>query len=167
MNEHGIAYQHGFEIWESLMRVPLILSVPGEPARRVPVKRSVIDLVPTILDVLGVARPQPGELSGQSLMADLTARAGEAPEERDVYLDMPAGPQVAQRRAIIHGATPGMKLFHLGGWQYLLFDLAHDAAEANDLARDPQELKPMIDAYQDKRASVREIYVEPDPFEAP
>ena len=58
MNEHGIAFQHGFEIWEPLMRVPLILAIPGEPARRVPVKRSVIDLVPTLLDLMRV--PQPG-----------------------------------------------------------------------------------------------------------
>ena len=42
------------------MRVPLILSLPGEKARRVPVKRSVIDLVPALLDLMRIPTPAPG-----------------------------------------------------------------------------------------------------------
>jgi arylsulfatase A-like enzyme len=162
LNEHGIAFQHGLEVWEPLMRIPLVFYVPGLRPHHVPVKRSVIDLVPTILDVLGVARPQPGELSGQSLMADLTARAGEAPEERDVYLDMPDGPYTRMRRGIIHGPTPGMKLIHLGGRQYQLYDLAADPGEREDLAGDRIKLAPMVEALQAKRATLKEIEVKAD-----
>ena len=61
-NEHGIAYQHGWEIWEPLMRVPLLIYGPGLPPHHVPVKRSVIDLVPTLLDLMRVPRPAPGLL---------------------------------------------------------------------------------------------------------
>jgi arylsulfatase A-like enzyme len=162
MNEHGLGFQHGFEIWEPLMRVPLILSVPGETPRRVPVKRSVIDLVPTLLDLMHVPSPGPSELSGVSMASDLVADPKGPYEERDVYLDMPDGPYTHMRRAIIHGPTPGMKLIHFGGKQYQLYDLARDPGESQDLSGDPAELGPMVEVLQAKRASLHEIYVKAD-----
>jgi choline-sulfatase len=167
MNEHGIYFQHGFEIWEPLVRVPLIIRVPDLPAHRVPVKRSVIDVVPTLLDLMRVPQPPPGELSGQSMMEDLAAKPGATYAERDVYIDMPDGPFTHMRRGIIHGDTPGMKLVHLGGRQYQLFDLAADPDEAEDLAADPAKLGPMIDAMQAKRAGLHEIFVKPDVIPGP
>jgi choline-sulfatase len=162
MNEHGIAFQHGLEIWEPLVRVPLILSVPGGKPRRVPVKRSVIDLVPTLLELMRVPSPGPEELSGRSLMADLTAGPTDAYEERDVYLDMPDGPYTHMRRGLLHGTTPGMKLIHFGGRQYQLYDLALDPGEVEDLASDPAKLRPMVELMQTKRSTLHEIYTKPD-----
>jgi choline-sulfatase len=162
MNEHGIAFQHGFEIWEPLMRVPLILAIPGEAARRVPVKRSVIDLVPTLLDLMRIPQPGPAELSGVTLMDDVTAKASGPYEERDVYMDMPDGPYTHLRRGLLHGTSPGLKLIHFGGRQYQLYDLASDPGETRDLAGDPARLGPMVDLLQAKRATLKEIYVKPD-----
>jgi arylsulfatase A-like enzyme len=161
LGEHGINFQHGYEIWEPLMRIPLLVHAPGLQPHHVPVKRSVIDLVPTILDLMRVPRPAPGELSGQSLMADLVGAQGSF-EERDVYLDMPDGPYTHLRRGIIHGTTPGMKLVHLGGKQYQLYDLQSDPGEHDDLSQDAAKLAPMIDALQAKRATLKEITVKAD-----
>lgn len=144
------------------MRIPLLVYVPGLQPHHVPVKRSVIDLVPTLVDMLRLPAPEPGELSGQTLMADLTARPGDPYEERDVYLDMPDGPYTHMRRGIIHGPTPGMKLIHFGGRQYQLYDLASDPGERDDLAGDPAKLGPMVAALQAKRATLREIEVKAD-----
>lgn len=162
MTEHGLRFQHGFEVWEPLMRVPLLVHAPGFAPHRVSVKRSVIDLVPTVLDLMRVPLPGPGELSGQTLLPDLAAGPGDELSERDVYLDMPDGPFTHMRRAIIHGKTPGMKLIHFGGRQYQLYDLASDPGEEEDLAGDAEKLSPMIRALQTKRATLREIYVKPD-----
>jgi choline-sulfatase len=159
--EHGINFQHGWEIWEPLMRIPLIVHVPGVQPHRVPVKRSAIDIVPTILDVMRV-QTKPGDLSGQSMLADLLAESGDAYAERDVYLDMPDGPYTHMRRGIIHGATPGKKLVHFGGRQYQLYDLANDPGEHEDLAGDQAELSPMVEALQAKRATLKEIDVKAD-----
>ena len=161
-NEHGLAFQHGFEIWEPLVRVPLVLSVPGQAPRRIDVKRSDIDLVPTLLDLLNIPPPGPGELSGRSLVPDLTAPPGQPYEERDVYIDMPDGPFTHMRRGLIHGPTPGMKLIHYGGRHYALYDLARDPGETEDLSSDTTLLGPMVEAMQQKRASLKEIYVKPD-----
>jgi arylsulfatase A-like enzyme len=164
LGEHGINFQHGYEIWEPLMRIPLLIHAPAGLAiqpHRVPVKRSVIDVVPTILDLMRVPRPAPGELSGQSLMVDLMGAPGSF-EERDVYLDMPDGPYTHLRRGIIRGTTPGMKLIHLGGKQYQLYDLQSDPAEHDDLSQDAAKLAPMVDALQAKRATLKEITVKAD-----
>jgi len=162
LGEHGIAFQHGHEIWETLVRVPLLLYVPGVAPRRVPVKRSVIDLVPTLLDLMRVPQPPAGELSGTSLAADLGPPGRREYEERDVYIDMPGGPYTHMRRAILHGPTPAMKLVHLGGRQYQLYDLAQDPDEVHDLAGDPARLVPMVEALQAKRSTLSEIDVKPD-----
>jgi choline-sulfatase len=167
LNEHGIAYQHGLELWEPLVRVPLVIAAPGVAPHRIPVKRSVIDLVPTLLDLMGVPAPPPGELSGQSLVPDLVAQPGGELAERDVYLDMPDGPFTHMRRGIIHGPTPGMKLIHTGGRQYQLYDLAADPNEEEDLSSDPAKLEPMIRVLQAKRASLREVYVKADTLPLP
>ena len=163
LGEHGINFQHGWEIWEPLMRIPLVIHVPGLAPHHVPVKRSVDRHRAD--DARPHARPAaraPGELSGQSLMADLVRQAGRAFEERDVYLDMPDGPYTHLRRGIIHGTTPGMKLIHLGGRQYQLYDLASDPGEREDLSGDPAKLAPMIEALQAKRATLKEINVKAD-----
>jgi choline-sulfatase len=162
MNEHGIAFQHGFELWEPLVRVPLLVYVPGRRPHHVPVKRSVIDLVPTLLDLMRVDRPPPGGLSGQTLMSDILANPGDEFEERDVYLDMPDGPFTHMRRGIIHGPTPGLKLIHSGGRQYQLYDLAADPDEQEDLSGEPDKIGPMIKVMHAKRAMLHEIYVKPD-----
>jgi arylsulfatase A-like enzyme len=166
LGEHGIHFQHGWDIWEPLVRIPLVVYVPGMAPHHVPVKRSAIDIVPTILDAMRVSAP-PGELSGQSLLSDLEARPDATYEERDVYLDMPDGPYTHLRRGIIHGPTPGMKLISTGGKQYQLYDLASDPDEREDLSGDPEKLQPVLEAYQAKRATLKEVYVRPDAPAAP
>ncbi len=121
--EHGMSF-HGGELWEPLVRVPLLVYFPGVRPHHVPVKRSHIDLVPTMLDLLGVEAPAQGELSGRSMLPDLLAKQGDSFDERDVYIDMPVGPYTGMRRALITGPTPGLKLYNMGPNQFALFDLA-------------------------------------------
>ena len=81
-SDHGEAFgehkliRHGFEIWEELVRVPLIVRAPGAAPKHVPARRSAIDLVPTILDLYGVkiAGQAPDDfVSGVSLAPELFA----------------------------------------------------------------------------------------------
>jgi arylsulfatase A-like enzyme len=167
-SDHGEAFDdhnmnwHGSEIWECLVRVPLLIYVPGLTPHHVPVKRSQIDLVPTLLEIMSVPQPEAGELSGRSMMDDLAPQAGAAFEERDVYIDMPVGPYTGMRHALISGTTPGTKLYHFGGSQFALFDLAADPGEKEDLApSDPLKLHEMLDRFAQTRARVKEIVVPP------
>ena len=157
--EHGMI-RHGFELWEELVRVPLIVRVPGVNARHVQARRSAIDLAPTILDLCGVVPPAPSSrdfLSGRSLVPDLLA-AGE-PAPRAVFIDMSAGPNNADRQALIEGDK---KLVASGGRPLSLYDLAADPGETHDLLDDAAEATPMIAKFKAFRRGLREVYVKPE-----
>ena len=159
--EHGMI-RHGFELWEELVRVPLIVRVPGVPARHIQTRRSAIDLAPTILDLCGVAPPAPSAsdfLDGASLVPDLFAPSGSEPRARPVFIDMAAGPNNADRQALIDGDK---KLVASGGRPLSLYDLDADPGETKDLLDDPAQAEPMIAKFKALRRNLREVYVKPE-----
>jgi arylsulfatase A-like enzyme len=170
-SDHGEAFgehrmiRHGFELWEELVRVPLLFAIPGVEPHRVAVRRSCIDLVPTLLDLMGTSENAEPEapfdfLSGRSLADDLVMPTGYRPEERDILVDMPAGPNNDERRAFIH---EGRKLYISNAVRFQLFDLEQDPGETNDLSGDKDLLTEMKSRYQDFRAGMREVIVRPVP----
>ncbi|MCW5837927.1 MAG: sulfatase-like hydrolase/transferase, partial [Labilithrix sp.] len=158
--EHGMLF-HGSEIWNELVHVPLFVYVPGAEPRRVSVNRSHIDVAPTIIELMGLDVPDDGELRGKSLLDDVYLPKGAEHEERDVYVDMPAGPFNGVRRAIITGPSPGTKLIHFGGGSYQLFDLAADPDEKKDLAGDKEKRAAAIARMNAFRGRLKEIEVKP------
>ncbi len=167
-SDHGEAFsehkmvRHGFELWEELVRVPLLIHVPGIAPARVATRRSAIDLTPTMLDLMGVARPSGVDndfVSGVSLLPDLVPTPGVAPELRDVFIDMPAGPYNDARRALIH---EDLKLISSGGTRVEVYDLAKDAEERRDLGGDPEQVKQIQPYYEAVKAKLREIKVTGD-----
>jgi len=157
--EHGMI-RHGFELWEELVRVPLIVRVPGVVARHVQARRSAIDLAPTILDLCGVPLPTATAsdfLSGSSLVPDLVS-TGEPPE-RPVFIDMAAGPNNADRQALIEGDK---KLVASGGRPLSLYDLGADPGETRDLLDDAAQAAPMIAKFKAFRGRLRPVYVKPE-----
>ncbi|HWZ92757.1 MAG TPA: sulfatase-like hydrolase/transferase, partial [Polyangiaceae bacterium] len=159
--EHGMI-RHGFELWEELVRVPLIVHVPGVAPRRVQTRRSAIDLAATILDLCGVPGPAASDgdfLDGTSLVPDLVAQTGSEPAERPVFIDMAAGPNNADRQALIDGDK---KLVASGGRPLSLYDLGADPGETKDLLDDATEAPPMIAKFKAFRRTLREVYVKPE-----
>jgi arylsulfatase A-like enzyme len=63
--------------YEGAVRVPLLLRLPGVAPRRVPAAVSQVDVVPTLLDALGVTPPD--HLHGASLLPQLRDEAGVTP----------------------------------------------------------------------------------------
>ena len=162
MNEHGIAFQHGFEIWEPLMRVPLILAIPGEPPA-VPVKRSVIDLVPTLLDLMRIPQPGAGRALGAVDDGRRHRRAAGPYEERDVYMDMPDGPYTHLRRGAPARHDAGDEADSLR--RPAVSALRSDERPRRDRGprrRPGSGSAPMVELLQAKRATLKEIFVKPD-----
>jgi arylsulfatase A-like enzyme len=158
--EHGL-YRHGFEVWEELVRVPLLIYVPGVTPRRVSVRRSAIDIVPTILDIFGVASPAPGEkgaFHGVSLLPDVLAPPGYVPAPRVVYVDMPAGPYNDSREAYIED---DMKLITSGNRALGLFDLKTDPGEKHDLLDDSAKARPIFAKEKALRKTLDEVIERP------
>ncbi len=156
--EHGLI-RHGFEIWEELVRVPLIVHVPGARPGRIPQRRGAVDVVPTILDVLRVSPPS-GEgkdfVSGQSLLLDAMGPPGHEPEARIVFVDMSAGPNNADRQAFIEG---DLKLIASGGRPLGLYDLAKDPGEKRDLLDGDEPKGTILPRFKAFRRSLKTVEV--------
>jgi arylsulfatase A-like enzyme len=77
LGEHG-EQTHGLFVYESVTRVPLIIRAPAARmrGRRVADVVRSVDVMPTVLDLLGI--PVPASVAGASLAARTTGAAGEA-----------------------------------------------------------------------------------------
>jgi arylsulfatase A-like enzyme len=170
-SDHGEAFgehhmiRHGVEVWEELVRVPLVVYVPGVAPHRVSVPRSAIDVAPTLLDLFEVTVPSDAGpfdfVSGRSLAADIASPPGYEPSEREVLVDMPAGPNNDERRAFIQGKK---KLYVAGSVRYTLFDLENDPGEKNALD-DKALVTEAKSSYQSFKSRLREVTVKPVPKE--
>ncbi|HEY6547411.1 MAG TPA: sulfatase-like hydrolase/transferase [Vicinamibacteria bacterium] len=124
LGEHGEA-THGIFAYETTLRVPLILHAPGLLRARVVGERvRHIDLLPTVMDVLGLETP-PG-LPGRSLLA---AANGHPLAPAPSYFE-------AMSSALNRGWAP---LAGLAREDRKLIDLP--IPELYDLAADPRETK--------------------------
>jgi arylsulfatase A-like enzyme len=156
--DHGEAFgehkhhRHGFELWDVLIHVPLMVQAPGLTPRHIDTPRSAIDLAPTILELTGA--PAEPSFQGKSLVGELWgARPAEA---RDVIIDLPRTSDNDRRRALVSG---DYKLLAYGDDQrFELYDLASDPGELKDLAgSDKAKLAEMKALYKERMKSVHDV----------
>ncbi len=83
--EHGVYFEHGLDLYEENLRVPLVLRCEGLARRGLTISALVqlADVAPTCLDALDV--PLPASLDGRSLLP-LVAGLGPSPAP-DVFLE--------------------------------------------------------------------------------
>jgi arylsulfatase A-like enzyme len=138
-SDHGDAYGehgtrgHGQTMYEEIMHIPLILWGPGQlPAgRRVRTPFSLVDLLPTILELAGV--PPRSDVDGESQLARL--RGGPEDPERVVFGAV-AGVVRGHRRQIVARTSTTKWIFKDGEPPTLV---------VYDLLADPRELRPLDD----------------------
>ena len=124
LGEHGEA-QHGLLVYDSTMHVPLIVAGPGVAPGRIRIPTSLVDILPTVCDLLHVPAPA-GD--GRSLMP---AVRGTAVPDRLVY-----GESMYPRR---FGQTP-IRMVRDGRFKYIaarqpeLYDLQNDPSELHDVS---------------------------------
>jgi arylsulfatase A-like enzyme/Flp pilus assembly protein TadD len=71
LGEHG-EKTHGFFIYNATLHVPLIVRTPGDPPRVVQQGVSLVDVMPTVLQLLEI--PRPPSVQGQSLLSLMMGR---------------------------------------------------------------------------------------------
>lgn len=81
--EHGVVGWHGHTLYDELLRVPLLVKLPGGKLGGTRIERVVrgIDVAPTVLAAVGVAAPD--AFQGSDLLAASTARGAYAISELD------------------------------------------------------------------------------------
>jgi choline-sulfatase len=139
--EHNMT-RHGFEIWETLVHVPLMIVAPGAEPRRIGTAHSDIDLGPTILDFLHV--PADPRFEGTSLVSEVY---GTPTEARDVVVDLPMTSDNGKRRALVRGSE-----------KLICFD-DDNYCRLYDVERDPLERSPITkgDDFRDMKARYRAL----------
>jgi arylsulfatase A-like enzyme len=151
LHDHG-GGGHGHTLFQELVRVPLLVKLPANAhaGRRVETSVSLIDVVPTILGLLGVK--QPDGLDGIDLLP-LVRSEPALTREQPLYMHLDVERADGARhvvRGVLHGA---MKYLHRLApvEEEMLFDVEKDPSERdNRLAADPvaaEALARMLDAY--------------------
>jgi arylsulfatase A-like enzyme len=129
MGEHGIPY-HNMNFYDSIVRVPLIIQIPGEAPGHIDDPVGLLDIVPTLRNLLG-DDPDPNEF-GRSLLGEIFNKTTD-PD-----------------RMIFHEATfrQFRKLWSkrgISGKRYkFMWDMIGGAEELYDIQNDPEELDNLI-----------------------
>ncbi len=139
LGERGLWYKMSF--FEGGARVPLIVSAPGRfAARRVAASVSLIDVLPTLVDLAGGdAATLASPIDGRSLVPHLDGRPGGHDEVIGEYL--------------AEGALAPLVMIRRGRWKFIhspadpdqLYDLASDPRELRNLAEDPTQVEVVAD----------------------
>jgi len=151
LSEHG-EETHSYFIYESALKVPLIIKIPGGPeGKKIDDPVGLVDIVPTICAMLGFKAPD--EIQGADLSGSLMKRQP-PPEERPLYCES-IGPTVYDA-CDLQGVIAGR-------WKYIrttrpeLYDLIEDPGENQNLInREPRQagiLQEQLQEILDKTVS--------------
>lgn len=158
LGEHGEA-THGLFAYEATLRIPLIMSAPrlGPGAVDAPVAQA--DVMPTILDLVGV--DPPAAIDGRSLVPAID---GGALPARPVYFE-------ALDAALTRNWAPLTGVVD-GDWKYIdlpeaeLYDLAHDPHEQhNVIAAEPRRAAVLQETLASRRTATTAA-ARPSPLDA-
>jgi arylsulfatase A-like enzyme/Tfp pilus assembly protein PilF len=125
LGEHG-EQTHGFFVYDAAVHIPLIMAGPGLPAREVKDQVRILDVMPTVLALLGV--PAPRTVQGVSLL----------PLARGLSLRLVAHTESWYPR--YHYGWSELNSLQDGRYKYIraprpeLYDLASDPHETRDLS---------------------------------
>ena len=122
---------HGFFVYQTTLKVPLILRGPGIPPNtQLPVTVRSVDLLPTVLEMLKLDTPAGASLAGRSLAGALRGR--EKLREEASYAE--------SLIPLLHFGWSDLRTIREGRFKYVeaprpeLYDLAADPGETHDLA---------------------------------
>jgi arylsulfatase A-like enzyme len=147
-------FRHAYELWESLVKVPLLFCIPGIPARRIEERRGHIDLSPTIADLMGL--PAEPKFRGESLVPEMLGQKPAA--KKRIVVDLPRADLMDRRRGVIDGDWKIVAFGDEKSW--MLFNLAKDPWEKTDLSKDePAELERMKAVYAEESKKIGNVPV--------
>jgi len=122
--DHG-AFFHGQAVYDESARVPFLVRAPGIAPTTVATPVSLIDLAPTVLDLLGEVESSPPEWQGSTLMPLLSDSGSH--RARPVFIE--AFQKGGEQR--LHGVVswPWKLVYRVHGHAFELYNLAQDSKE--------------------------------------
>jgi choline-sulfatase len=136
--EHGDRF-HGRSLYEDQTHVPLVIAVPGGPREVVATPVSLVDVAPTLLDLVGVDAP--AGMNGRSAAAAVRG-VGPVPPH-PVLAELLRDSQVG-RTLVAVWLDPWKIVRDLEAWTTQVFDVARDPEERHELRGRARELEPAL-----------------------
>lgn len=137
LGDHGET-THGLFAYDSTQRVPLLVSAAGLQARTIAKPAAHVDIMPTVLDLVGVSAPE--GLDGRSLRDEIEGT--QSGHDEPIYFE-------ALDASLTRGWAPLRGVVHRM-WKYIdlpvpeLYDLASDPAEQTNLVgREPERVRDL------------------------
>ena len=143
--EHDEA-THSMLAYNSTLHVPLIIKPPqhlttAQPGQRIPHWVGVVDVLPTVLDLLDL--PIPDDIQGASLRPALEGKAGASTQHRPLYAET-LSPRLSRNWG-------ELRAFVLDDYKYI----HGPRPELYHLATDPKELKDLLAEQPETAANLR------------
>ena len=126
--EHG-GWRHARTLYEEALRVPILLRVPGLGLGKIDTPVSLVDIVPTVLELVGL-EGDPADIDGRSLL--IPALTGADDPERAILAELRGQSNAHHLRSLRRGRWKLIR--DLTDSRTMLFDLVADPGEKTDLA---------------------------------
>lgn len=167
LGDHGLYFAHDFALYDELIRVALLVRVPGIQPARIQQQVSLVDVLPGLCGWMDLECPE--GLDGRALpvrnsaeVAERTVFAASAPH-RDRYSRNPRlhVPGIDGRWTMArNGSSKLIKIPHPDGSRWEFYDLRSDPAELNNMPDHP-DADALRTALLNWEKSVRSSRIEP------
>jgi len=128
-------FDHGLTLYDEVVRVPLIISMPDARPHEIDQQVSTLDIMPTILELVDI--PYDERLTKQIQGISLVPLMEGEHIERDMY---------AETDYLYRAFKRMIRTYD--GWKYI-YSLDSEARELYNIKQDPRELINLIDLEQD------------------
>lgn len=147
--EHDRYFGHDIMLYDAALHVPLVVRAPGRVPAGLISNTTIrnIDILPTVLDLLGVHRPDVAS-EGRSFEGVFVGRA---PEDAPVFSEV-FPPKPEWKTEPRHGVR-------FGGWKLITVE-GESEGQLFDLNADPGETKNLVDVDGAKRAEMEAMLIE-------
>ena len=141
-------------LYEEIVRIPLLLHVPGISPGRYSGQTSAVDLMPTVLDIYG--QPVPDWVDGKSLLAAAQDPAVEGYEYAVTTIPFAnPGDRVRSVDNVSRPMLSGLVTTVTAGNWTLLYTVEPGMSELYDLSKDPAQEKNVI---REEPGTARELH---------
>src|ERR1700693_1981959 len=167
LGDHGEEF-HGFFLYDATIHVPLLVKLPGDrfAGKRIENQVGLVDVLPTILELIGIAVPL--EVQGESLLGMMTkpkptpAASGEA-----APASSPSRPQYSETEYGVRAyGWSGVRSLRIDKYLFIeaprreLYDLASDPKAEHDVSATSKAvadtLQSQLDAFRRKTTNAGE-----------
>ena len=150
--------QHGFFVYDAVTQVPLIIAGPNVPPRAIAEQVRIVDVMPTVLDVLSI--PWPDAVQGASVLAGGNGRPLELLALAESWY-----PRFHYGWSELVAVRDGRYKF-IAAPRRELYDTVNDPGETKDLSAENPRLADALErALQDLRSKTASSTKAPDPQE--